>query len=377
MVKFSMSVFLQLIVCTSAFAQVTLAQPAQQEKWEGYKLVTDVDFQNDAIKNFANNNVLQLVTAGSTNGYTENPTTHEVTYEAFEIVNVDQQPVVNDRSILNKEPRAFQIETCRKQNLKRCPITSVIRSTLFFNQGKYWNCRHSFHNWLYHASKENNRPVNTISPPIKLRQPRKDDPTKFQTVYNSAFPDEALLEMSFIQADERANILYYGNQLQNDSVANITLPYDIIQMVRSQNNILEQDYSLPELPGEFITNLRRKSEVYIMGYAAQTNVFHGQGDAPGDRLVVSHGFIDNTTIRSSSYIFATSNFSSGGESGSPVVSADGTIIGINCGGSNNDDVSAVRSGPMSINTDFLSSLWISYGYPSGNVPIRQASLGGN
>lgn len=375
MVKFSLSVFLQLTISTSAFAQATLAQAVQKEKWEGYKLVTDVDFQSDSIKRFANNNVLQLVTAGSTNGFTEDPTTYEVTYEPFEIVNTDQQPVVTDRSILNSEPRAFQIETCRKQNLKRCPVTSAIRTTLFVNQGKYWSCRHSFHNWLYHASKENHRPFNTISPPIKLRQPRKDDPAKFQTVYNSAFPDEKLLQMGFIQTDERANILYYEHQA--DTLGTLVVPYDIVLMIHSQNNTLEQDHSLPELPGDFSTNLSSKSEVYIMGYAAQTNVFHGQGDAPGDRLVVSNGFIDNTSVQSENPFFSTSNYSTGGISGSPIVSADGTLLGIVC----HSDVkvatnpASAHTFPMSINTDFLNSLWVSYGYPPGDVPTSQAALG--
>ncbi len=375
MLKRNFLSLLQLLVSTSAFAQVTLAQPAQQEKWEGYKLVTDVDFQNDAIKNFANNNVLQLFTAGSANGFTVDPTTHQVTYEPFEIVNVDQQPVVTDRSILNKEPRAFQIETCRKQNLKRCPITSIIRSTLFFNQGKYWNCRHSYHNWLYHASKENNRPVNTISPPIKLRQPRKDDPAKFQTVYNSAFPNEALLEMSFIQADERVNILYYDNQ--RDSLGTRVIPFDIVQMIHPQNNILEHDYQLPEISANFPAGLLNKNEVYVMGYAGATSYFpHGQGDAPGDRLVVSHGVVDFNTIQTNSYFFGTSNFATGGISGGPLISSDGTLIGILCSSDDMvNDAKLVKSWPMTIDTTFLNSLWESYGYPSGNIPTRQAALG--
>lgn len=361
-----MRAFLLLIlafsVAPSAFAQT------RKEKWEGYRAVEDLRELNLPFQEFAENAVLDFETIGTT----------KTPGEKFEIIDVESVPQETDKKVLSsvKNYVPFQIETCRKQGLRYCPVLKYSNSsTLFFNNNRFYTCRHGFHNWLAIASTANgDRPVNTISPPIILRAQRDG---KTRIVYNSAYIGEEQLQFSIINSDPRLN---YQEDAKTTPYSSkdffvLTNRTDFVEMTLSKSIL--SDYQLPVRQGNF-ASLKKGEEIYALGYPAKTDFFpNSQGDAKGFTLMASHGYLlDFLKDRN---LFYSSAFISGGMSGGVTLSAAGEILGLNCGGFEQEFSSSqpekVKTSTFPIDNNHMEQFWLNLVFPSPSN--KQASIIGN
>jgi hypothetical protein len=190
----------------SVLILVLSAVPAlAQETWVGFK---PVDQLNLPFKDYLQNSIVLIDTVGEVGDLKE---------KGVEIVDITKVKAVTKKAKLSAgddptkvQPnlRAIQIETCRKQGLRFCPVIKLSStSTGFFEDGVRLNtCRHAFHNWLVWASQANdNILVEDLSPPMILYD--KDH----KVLYNSATTTPAdLLKFSFLNTDPRINVLDFG-----------------------------------------------------------------------------------------------------------------------------------------------------------------------
>lgn len=324
-----------------------------QQSWDGFKPASEIQVGSS---DFINQAVVMLRTVG---GISEE-------YEkAYTMVNVDKEPEIKNVKKLNykfnmnepqKNMRTIQIETCRKQGLKKCPVYEIsATSSGFFGQGRYLNmCRHSFHNWLVLAAKANNRDLETLSPPMIIFSKDKD------ILYNSALvPAAELIKVSYLNFDERLNNeLYKYNDHSSPLSRSFTLS-DYIQLESPKELV-------PSMAVAFVTDfnaLKKGTRVYMAGYPAQTQFFSdGKGDTPGYELVVSTGTIRATSTKQNAV--QVSALSSGGMSGGPILLEDGSAAGVVCS-SESPSVDQPETGyttSIVINRPVLEMFWQGLSY---------------
>ncbi len=334
-----------LLLCVAilnlALSSAALAQ-APQENWEGYRTVPDAQLPR-SLQTFARTAIFQMISVGAT----------VVANDTFEIVIVNANtPVTNART----NYRSLQIETCRKQNLIRCPVTVNARAdTIFLNNGKYYSCRHLFHNWLQRASAENNRAVKDLIVPAMIVD------ANYKVVYNSAYSPS--LTFDFLQTNPAANVPH-SNSGYDSPERRLFKLFDIVSMTTSQQ--FGVDAKLAET-SDVKSDIQKTDAVYLLGYPDKTQQFiNGVGDAPGNQVMVSHGIVDHSYTGPET-TFMTSAFNTGGISGGPVVTENGLILGIHCtreapldSGMHPD---LVKSIPYPLNMDYLAKLWEDMGYP--------------
>lgn len=99
---------LSFSVVSSTFAQTP------KEKWEAYRFIQDIREFNLPFQEFAEKAVLDMETIGVT----------KTPGEKFEIIDVETVPKETQNKVLSsiKNYVPFQIETCRKQGLRYCPV---------------------------------------------------------------------------------------------------------------------------------------------------------------------------------------------------------------------------------------------------------------
>lgn len=309
------------------------------EKWEGYRPLAETDLPKN-ILDFAENSIFFIQSVDSS----PNQTMEIVDLK----VDARSKTIVTDKSVLTKDLYYFQIETCRKQDLRYCPIAkSFSVGTAFFNQDRLYTCRHSFHNWLSFASEANNVPVDLLSPPLILRIPKKGQAGKFLVVYQSAFYRDQMVRFARINRDPVLNFQVDENDPTESARLEMMAAADFVEMsfpsTRSEHIV---DYNLPiGSPTDTAVN----KEVYTIGYPVKTNSPElGEGNAPGNELSATNGFIIGTYIRYG--VTYSSNFTSEGISGAPVVSPDGHLLGMNCAGF---DMHKANTQPEQVNAGFF------------------------
>jgi hypothetical protein len=311
--KAALSVLILLLSAVPALAQ---------ERWAGFK---PVDELNVPFKDYLVNSIVLIATVGIVDDLKD---------KGFEIVDVTKVKAVTKKAKLapGDDPtkvqpnlRAIQIETCRKQGLRFCPVIKVSSmSTGFFEDGVRLNtCRHVFHNWLVWASQANdNMPVEDLSPPMILYG--KDH----KILYNSATAKPAdLLKFSFLNTDPRINVPDFGKPNPPSAAWSNYRASDVAQLTAKAPLVTPQSvsYDLDMLHYSTYTN------VYLVGYPGKTRYFSdGNGDAPGGQLVASVGRL--LVASPTQEAVQTSNLSKTGMSGSPLIASDGRIMGMECAG---------------------------------------------
>ncbi len=345
---------------TSANANST----APQERWEGYRRADSAEVQNLNLpfQDFAENAVLEMETVGAT----------KTAGERFEVIDVETVAQETNLSVLtdpnNKIP--FQIETCRKQGLRYCPVLSYTnKNTTFFNRGRFVSCRHGFHNWLSLASQLNgNRSVSSISPPVILRNARGE------VLYNSGYDRKPQLRFSTINDDSRLNYQTHDVSYPSREVGRAVAHSDYVEMTLGERIV--NDYAVTERTAG-INNLRAHEETYLLGYAVRTNSFpNGPGDAPGRTLMVSNGrALDPFPAYS---MLQISNFGSPGASGGPTLTATGELAGVNCRATSEQNPSDVRTYTLPLGSTLAKSHWRTIEYPTdAQLASLDAAQGSN
>lgn len=301
-------------------------------RWTGYRSLEEVHSMNLPFEQFAKNSVYLIVTAGIADDLSQ-----------AEIVDLQKDPRAretnNDIQFLSKKKNNFnfQIETCRQQGLRYCPVFPTGKQgTAFFNNGKLYTCRHGFHNWLALASKANHKPVNEISPPLIIRKESTIKPGTFQVVYNSGVQNS--LKLKTINTDSRLDEIFRTGK--NESSINKEFFYrssDLVTMTFNSDSLLT-DSQLKEVSQGQIQNYIGKP-IYITGYPRES-----KHSSP----VVLNGNVQNFTSQESIF---TSSPSYGGLSGSPLLSQQGELLGMTCFGGESGSVA------LTIDTDYLTKQW--------------------
>lgn len=331
-----------------------------KEKWEGYKPVSEAGLPPQ-VKEFAENSVFYMQTVDSLNG------------EDMEIIDLETDPQakvkITDKKTLTDDLALFQIETCRKQKLRYCPIAkAVTNGSMFYNNNKFYTCRHSFHNWITVAAEANNRSVGEVSPPMILRLPKKSEPGKFKVVYQSAFENNPMMKFSFINEDPNLNVKINENDLAAATNNSSIRQADFVEMtISSEKSKFIVDSKLP------VENLNASSknvEVYGLGYPHKTQYSSlAERNAAGKELAVTHGF--SLGFYDDKNVFYSSNFASPGMSGSPVVSKDGKLIGLSCSAfdmeKSNTQASQVNLGFFPLNKSQVGAFWRSIDLAQGST----------
>ncbi len=345
-------------ITTSSLAD----SPATTERWEGYRRVdsSEVKALNLPFQQFAENAVFQMITVGGT----------RTAGEHFDVVDLGEDmngpgtliPKETDPAILSdtKNPRPLQIETCRKQGLRYCPVLGYTSNgTAFFNRGNFHTCRHGFHNWISLASQLNgNISVKDISPPMILRASRNGQMTD---VYNSATVGKPMMEFSAINDNPRLNYQTFQRNHPSPAVAEPVGKSDYVEMTLNERIVRDSALSTRT---SGLDNLQLNEETYLVGYPGQTNVFPGgEGDSPGNTLMISNGHAlapvrPNANLR-------TTNYSNPGISGGALITASGELVGLHCSGrpdSTNPGNTSTSAYP--IDRNLMTQYWNYITYPS-------------
>ena len=339
------------VTVTCFFVANSFAQTSP-ERWEGYRPVSGSEVRglNLPFQGFAENAVLQVLTVRTL-----------APGEKYDVVDVDTIPQETNMTVLSdpKHPRALQIETCRKQNLKFCPVISqAVGQTMFFNRGRFHTCRHGFHNWISLASQLNgNRSVKEISPPMILWGNRSGRTTE---IYNSAQSNRPLMQFSAINDNPRLNYQTINPSYPSEVVARPVNQSDYVEMTLSERIV--RDYAISTRTSG-LDNLKRDEETYLIGYPSKTNFFpSGVGDTPGDTLVISNGRALEPARGSAALV--TTNYASPGMSGGALVTASGELAGLNCGGNNTNNPAAREGYSYPIDRGLMAQYWNYITYPT-------------
>ncbi len=323
-----------------------------KEKWEGYKPVAEAGLPAQ-VKEFAENSVFFMQSVDSAPG------------QEMEIIDLENDPRaktrVTDKKSLTQDLVIFQIETCRKQKLRYCPIAkSKSLGTAFFNKNKFYTCRHGFHNWLSVAAEANNRPVEALSPPMILRVPKKGQPGKFTVVYQSAFEADPIMKFSFINNNPNLNFQFDENDPSSTAKLKMVNDSDFVEMnLPAGRSKYIKDYNLAV---DNSAGSTKHQEVYGIGYPFKTSSPKlGDGNSPGFELSATNGHILGSY--NANNIIYSSNFVSEGMSGGPILSSEGKILGMNCSGYDmqkaNSNPEQVNMGFFPLNTDRMADAWSS------------------
>lgn len=340
---------LPLLISTILLA----ALPAfAQESWVGFKPVEDV---NLSFKAYMENSIVLIDSFNSVGDLKE---------KGYDIVDVNK--VAEEKNPKKLEPntdptqpqknlKAIQIETCRKQGLRFCPVFKVSSmSTGFFENGtRLTSCRHSYHNWLVWASEANDgRPVETLSPPMIIYT--KD----WKVIYNSAtVPVEQMLSFSFLNKDSRINVADLGTPetpskaFENYGLSDVGQLESPVELVPAQPVKYDLDFM----------KYTDKEEVYSAGYPGKTDFFTDSSlDAPGGKLVVSSARIYK--IIPKKLLVKTRNVTKTGMSGAPLFKKNGKILGLLCSGTNpqKDQPETASAVYTILDQSLLEDLWSSF-----------------
>jgi hypothetical protein len=329
--------------------------PPTGPNWTGFSKIEDLARYDLPFANFFQNAVLEIYTIGLTENAAERP----------RIIDIAGLPPVTDPSALANDPIAWQIETCRNQGLRYCPVLGHdTRGTAFVVGGDtLYTCRHLMQNWLVWASEANgNVALSHLSPPMKILDRNR------HVVYDSALAArDAMLHFTLINDDPRLAFEYREEDpaLTKEKKTSFRRA-DIVGLKSSSP--LAPSFAPHGLPG--LRTLLAGESVYYAGYPGRTNFFVGSaGDTTGGLLVASSG-VALATSDADNALLSTAPTNAGG-SGGPLVTETGDLIGLACSASNvavNGQIADLRSITFYLNAERLAELWRTMEYPPLEPP---------
>lgn len=107
---------------------------------------------------------------------------------------------------------------------------------MFFDQGRFLRCRHSFHNRIALASHLNNRPVSAISSPVILPVMRDG---RTVAVYNSGCENRPLLRFSFINDDLRLKYQVHSLDYPPQSLRTLSAQSDFVDLTPGETIVTD------------------------------------------------------------------------------------------------------------------------------------------
>ncbi len=276
--------------------------------WAGYRSIYDV---SSPLKELAMSSVFQILTVTLLEKDKDN-------YEVVDMVN-DQTTTKVPR--IRDDARTFQIETCRNQGLKRCPIfrTKETGSGFVNNGTDFYTCRHMIHNWLVIAAKENSTSIEKLSPPIELLNYRKE------LIYSSAKSKENIMKISKINTDPRLDFILTDKFTVKNQIE-LFFAFSEYTSMRSPIDLI------PKINTPFVFDIADNDIIFNSGYPGRTALPNvaTKNNAPGDQLVTSTGKVVGHNLQQQA--MASSAVSTPGMSGGMTTTADGKIVGLACSG---------------------------------------------
>jgi hypothetical protein len=320
-----------ILLLTTVFASVTTFA---QETWVGYKPIEKVQAPHKDVAMAA---VMQIQTV----------TLLEKDKDNYEVVDTDGTKKVTDPAKLNADLRTLQIETCRNQGLKKCPVFKTKYSgTGFINNGRnFYTCRHMVHNWAVIAARENGITVDQISPPIRLLNNNKN------IVYNSA-EAQTLMKFDAINTDTRLDYVLKDNSDPKNNKLDLVYALSEFVALVAASDLIPARAAAISLP------LTKGDQVYLSGFPLKTSIFGGnrKGDTPGDIMVSSTGVV--TGLSTLQEVFLSSAVATHGMSGGLVTKATGDMVGIVCSGPEDEsDTSNISSRSTFLDPQGHEKLW--------------------
>lgn len=237
----------------------------------------------------------------------------------FEIVNTEKQKATKSTKVLDTDKRAWQIETCRRYGLKKCPLgDTIMTGTAFFTDPTtMYTCRHNVHNWSTVASRANGIPIEKIAAPIILFD------YKGKTIHNSSYSHPKMY-LDLINKSQRLNEVVDWRKIRKTRPRYHSY-HALSDTVRAKFSKPMVD--VPTLPiGE-----PEGERVFAFGYPVKTKFFGGvkKGDAAGRTLVATSGTFTFSTLLKT--IFSKA-YSYGGSSGGPMLNERGELVAVMCHG---------------------------------------------
>ena len=254
---------------------------------------------------------------------------NEASLAALTRVITDDQAVTTDTAELDLSPRLMQIETCRRQGLKVCPILRIGGSgTGFIDNGrKLFTCRHVVGDWPLAASLLNNRPVREILPPVIVRD--RDG----RVLYNSAYSSNSV-RFESLNEDPRLN----GEaMLRYRAHSTVPLPQQINYIESMPYLIKASDFVALSADTDLIRPvvlahgkpLTVGDRIYLSGFPVKTDLPPRPIAGVPDLLLVTSSLTTRVVSPAMPMLMAEGLQSSGG-SGALVTDADGRVVGMSC-----------------------------------------------
>jgi predicted transglutaminase-like cysteine proteinase len=286
-----------------------------QYKWQGYKPVTQI--KDKAVVDWSKR-VFRIYSFGQ-RSKGERPTVVDLSNP--------KKSIKGNMKVL-KADRDFQVETCKRQKLMRCPVFAQLTAGTAFRVGKdtYYTCRHNVDTWLTWASELNGIPQASISPPLALTEERKGKISKI--LFYSGLPRKQKYKAKLFSPEPRLKSDREDNAMQYNADAYFQRASDIVVFGLSSGK------TTIETAGQIkLADVKPGEGAFLIGYPGKFKLFpKGEGDSKGDRLYASHGTIVGNTVflGDEGKIAEFSNFGYPGNSGGPLVREDGTLVGMVC-----------------------------------------------
>ncbi len=300
--SFCLTLVIALLACTG------VVHADRLEKWEGFRRAEDV---KPAFLPFLRDSVVIIETAGAFLGRmpSENPDQW-----------VDVDKVKPDTGIkLIRDKRSFQIETCRKAGIKKCPVMkkTTYATGFILNGDTLYTCRHGFHNWLAWASKANGIALDKVTVPMRVRT------VAGKILYDSSRNTAGnALSFQLLNRDVRLNRPVDAGRgyptatlAFNAKASDIAVFKSVLPLGRVDAKNIFADIAVGQ-------------EAYLFGFPDPVKGYAG-GRVNGKELAGSHGFAIDVIKERGAMRF--SNYSNVGMSGAPLLSPEGQLLGMSCG----------------------------------------------
>lgn len=329
-------VLLSVVAVFAGFG-ATWAEPT--EKWEGFRRAEDV---KPVFLPFLRDSVVIIETAGAFLG-------RKPSEQPDQWVDVDKTKPYTGKKLI-RDKRRFQIETCRKAGLKRCPVMkkTTYATGFILNGDTLYTCRHGFHNWLAWASTANGLAPDKVVVPLRVRT------VDGKILYDSSRTDKKrALAFQTLNTDLRINIpVDVGRNYPNATLAFNAKASDFAAFKSAK--------PLGKTPSPATGNkiIAPGDEAYLFGFPDPVKGYAG-GRVNGKELAGSHGVALEVIADRGSMRF--SNYSNVGMSGAPLLSPEGVVLGMSCGsfGIENKVTQPDRVNATAITLDVeqLEALW--------------------
>jgi hypothetical protein len=335
------SLFAVMLLCLTTSAH---AEPI--EKWEGFRRAEDV---KPVFLPFLRDSVVIIETAGAFLG-------RKPSEQPDQWVDVDKVKPYTGKKLI-RDKRGFQIETCRKAGIKKCPVMKkTTYATGFILKGDtLYTCRHGFHNWLAWASTANGIALDKVTVPLRVRT------VAGKILYDSSRVEAGrALMFETLNRDTRINRPVDAGR--NYPSAALAFNAKASDFVAFKSAALLGKVNAP-INKITITSLAIGDEAYLFGFPDPVKGYAG-GKVNGKELAGSHGFAVDAIKDRSAMRF--SNYSNVGMSGAPILSPDGVVLGMSCGSfglenkvTNPNDVNATG---ITLDATELEALWRGLSY---------------